>query len=1271
MKIFISSTFRDLKEEREKLHISLKKAGLESLGMEFFVAEPSTPKEVCLREINNANLVLLLISDNYGTKDKETGKSYTQLEFDTAQNAKIETLGFLQKRPTDTDVQKFQDEVKNSGITIDYFENIGEIWTAIFPALFKYVISKGLIPNKTKTFNDFVQFYARSSQKDSIFNYSQAFFGRQEELATLESFLSDGNKQIALISATGGIGKSKLVYEFTQNKLNKTDWNFRFVPWQVGFDNDSIRELPAQKTCVIIEDAHKQKALDAIIYSLINNFPYDMKIIITTRPSGLKSIQETLRDYNSTKPIELQRLSRDDSIALSKSILKNRKQQYAEAIYHHANGNTLVIVIASELVQNDLLEGSLINDDVFIDKVLNKLLAELDIIDNRNINLNKLMATIAGLSPLNYETSTIELLSQLFNIQKHDLEAVLDDLQKHGFTVRIGNRLRVVPDILADYILYKYSVNTSKEPTDFIDTLLKVFGREYLGNLLVNAAELEYQVNESSLSLTDNIWAIINERIEKCNQEELCSILSTIEPVSYFAPDKVHKIVSNILDFKTQIVIDGNTKADTYELSRIMNYIIKILSTLAKRPEFTKLACMDLWDILLKKDYDKLFDNFSESPSSALKKIASLDNDNRFSIQKEAMDVIKEIINTKQHVGHENELSEIIESALKPEIESNTFSKRTFSIGWFCAYDINNPKTLKNLISARNYAFELYSLLIDNSDDRTLFPIVNNLISKLRMPYLKTHKVADQAKAEFEREALKANKLLKKIITKNIPPLNNYIYELAAGKEERLLDNIKIEDVISENMKSDYDIFYCIRHDWPQDYDDDFDSRDKRFSEMQEKTARQLWKRCNDDPEKLIDFIQDYRNSLLHNGIPYDNFAFLIACAKVEPALCPKAIEIIVGRNKDDYIASMISIWLQCSQASLQYELSQRILKNGNSCHRTSLARSLAQLRGMTENELVELIECLSKDTEHEVVDATIRGLGLVCHHRKIAKELPRVINVICNYETQNDQYKLEALLDNFNPHWISPEVLNDDQVSLILKKIKCVKKLESQHDTGVFLSRVITKKPLECVKLFLWRIQNITSDDAQAFPYNEGFHDKPNNLIAHPEYHKCIIEILNTMKKYDWRVYFWCPTVIRWLDPAFTDTTKKVLIENMKLHNNVLKAVTCIFVGYERDFFFNNIDFINQILIEASNLADKKTENSIQGKLTFMPFSGTRYMSGLCEHDNLCLEIIKKCEAILEGNPSYPETLKKFYKGLIKAAKHEDRQKLDGDKAELEEEEF
>jgi hypothetical protein len=79
----------------------------------------------------------------------------------------------------------------------------------------------------------------------------------------------------------------------------------RFVPHQVKFDNNSIAELPAHETCITVEDAHKQTELERLIYSVLNESAYTNKIIITTRPSGLESIRECLRDYAQNPMIVL------------------------------------------------------------------------------------------------------------------------------------------------------------------------------------------------------------------------------------------------------------------------------------------------------------------------------------------------------------------------------------------------------------------------------------------------------------------------------------------------------------------------------------------------------------------------------------------------------------------------------------------------------------------------------------------------------------------------------------------------------------------------------------------------------------------------------------------------------------------------------------------------------------------------------------------------------------------------------------------------------
>ncbi|HJY88464.1 MAG TPA: DUF4062 domain-containing protein [Candidatus Acidoferrales bacterium] len=67
MRIFISSTFKDLRHEREAAIDVLRRAELVPWGMELFVSESSKPLEVALRELQLSDAVVLIIGFKAGS----------------------------------------------------------------------------------------------------------------------------------------------------------------------------------------------------------------------------------------------------------------------------------------------------------------------------------------------------------------------------------------------------------------------------------------------------------------------------------------------------------------------------------------------------------------------------------------------------------------------------------------------------------------------------------------------------------------------------------------------------------------------------------------------------------------------------------------------------------------------------------------------------------------------------------------------------------------------------------------------------------------------------------------------------------------------------------------------------------------------------------------------------------------------------------------------------------------------------------------------------
>ena len=98
-KIFISSTYDDLKDERSGAINTILQKGYMPVCMEFLSAANKTVKEYIYSQIDDCDYFILILGDYYGSIDpKSKGKSYTQLEFEHAIKKKIPTLRFILKK---------------------------------------------------------------------------------------------------------------------------------------------------------------------------------------------------------------------------------------------------------------------------------------------------------------------------------------------------------------------------------------------------------------------------------------------------------------------------------------------------------------------------------------------------------------------------------------------------------------------------------------------------------------------------------------------------------------------------------------------------------------------------------------------------------------------------------------------------------------------------------------------------------------------------------------------------------------------------------------------------------------------------------------------------------------------------------------------------------------------------------------------------------------------------------------------------------------------
>lgn len=117
--VFISSTYSDLVEERKKILDVLLMADCIPAGMEAFVATNIEQFEVIKKVIDLCDYYVLIIGRRYGSVHPDTGKSYTEMEYDYAIEQGIPVLVFAM----DDNMELVPDKIETDRDKIEKLKN--------------------------------------------------------------------------------------------------------------------------------------------------------------------------------------------------------------------------------------------------------------------------------------------------------------------------------------------------------------------------------------------------------------------------------------------------------------------------------------------------------------------------------------------------------------------------------------------------------------------------------------------------------------------------------------------------------------------------------------------------------------------------------------------------------------------------------------------------------------------------------------------------------------------------------------------------------------------------------------------------------------------------------------------------------------------------------------------------------------------------------------------------------------------------------------------
>ena len=89
LQVFVSSTYTDLIDERQAAVEAILDAGHIPAGMELFKAGNASQLQTIYKWIDESDVYMLILGGRYGSIESQSGKSYTQLEYEYALNKDI------------------------------------------------------------------------------------------------------------------------------------------------------------------------------------------------------------------------------------------------------------------------------------------------------------------------------------------------------------------------------------------------------------------------------------------------------------------------------------------------------------------------------------------------------------------------------------------------------------------------------------------------------------------------------------------------------------------------------------------------------------------------------------------------------------------------------------------------------------------------------------------------------------------------------------------------------------------------------------------------------------------------------------------------------------------------------------------------------------------------------------------------------------------------------------------------------------------------------
>lgn len=1127
------------------------------------------------------------------------------------------------------------------------------------------------------------EFYLPLADRFKLFSHGWSFVGRQKELQLLIDFESQKNSQVIIISGRGGVGKSRLLRDWSERLDKKVP--VRFVALGTEIEPKDIELLPKGVSYLVIDDAHERHDILVIIGGIIRFRP-EMKVVLSTRPYGVSHLENELTKSGvsyADKTITLGDLSIEDTKSLAEEILKDVSEenvtQYAQRIAEITKDCPLATVIGSRLVGEGTIKPELLNNEKrFRERLFSTfrdvIAGEIGI--STPVEIKELLDFIAMIQPINPSEQNVKEASE--KILERTFDKILRDisaLEDAGVLLRRGNRLRIVPDLLADFIRAEASYDDNNNtPTGYADRVFSTVQNESAKNLLINLSQLDWRLSSDGIQsqLLKEIWGKITSEVKESNNANRCEILKALKDIAYYQPAQVLELVEFVKN-------NPATSPENPEYEHIYKYthghalaeLPEILKRIGYNLEFLP-QCADLiWEI--SRGDRRRTNSHPDHGIRILEDLAQYDiyelTGKSVQVNTIMLDAVKRWLKDPKIHEYANSPLDILDEFLKKEGNTDTYNKGKITFHSF-AVNFENTKKL------RDAALELIIECAYSPHLRLSLRAIRSLHEALSEPrelYGRQVTEAEQDKWKpFQLEVLKAlvniskkqtNPIIQLEIKSSLPWQVKYsksapIKEMAKNLFVQL--SKPFENRLLQALESTHD------RDWFLDEEDyDYEKVEKMNLTFRQNVVNEFVKKYPNSQEgfAVLEALLLEAESCMAN-IPFP-ITFFTQLAKNHTDYAVELAKKILAAPDSVISSSLGYILYGLAEKNLilTTEIASEALSTSNERLVTAVAdyywrRNWVDLYG-GELDLSNL-KLLLKCKVHFAKKMAIGSLGRFAKAKpEIAKEILLGVNLENNKELADEYCGIFDKLYHFDPN-----TLSDKEISIILSKLELVTDIDD-HNIEELLEEFSKRMPRAVINLLIKRIdiskEQTKEPEAEKFrPFSYTFTRHFSGVKDSPEYVDILRDLRNKAAEDNWQAHFWCPLLFKAVSNNFSKASLDVLMEWVNSGEKEKIGVVGVLIKELPDnFVFQNPQFVTDMLTAARPFGEKFLKATMYDLAGSAMYGSRQGVVGQPMPEDVALKenSIKMMEKYPKGSLEY-----EFYDILLKHANREINEKMERD---------